>query len=433
MSICVVGGLGYVGLVTSAGLAELGHAVVVVDADRDRLALVQQGRLPFHEPGLAELLDRNVAAGRLRFVQTLADAVREARMVFIAVATPSRHDGETDLSQVITASEELARVLAGRTIIAIKSTVPLGTHQTVKRILDAQGHAEGRDYDLVALPEFLREGNAVHDFLHPTRIVIGGADPGARREVLDLFAGLNAPVLETSFEHAVLIKYASNAFLAMRVSFANELASICDAASADVSEVLRGLGYDVRIGHAYLAPGIGFGGPCLEKDLLSLIRFSEGVGYEPAFLRSILEKNHHQIRQTVRHVMDMLDSDLYARTIAVLGLAFKPGTSDVRNSLAVRIIDRLQRRGATIHAYDPVANDEARQVLNGVALFDDPHAAARGSHLVLILTGWDEFRHLDLDRLRAGVALPNLVDAVNVLEPAAAKRAGFTYQGMGRR
>ncbi len=433
MSICVVGGLGYVGLVTSAGLAELGHVITVVDADRDRLALVQQGRLPFHEPGLKELLDRNVAAGRLRFAQTLADGMRGARMVFIAVATPSRDDGDTDLSQVIAASEELARVLAGRAIIAVKSTVPLGTHQTLRRILDAHGRAEGRDYDLVMLPEFLREGNAVHDFLHPTRIVIGAASPEVRRAVRELFVGLSAPVLETSFEHAVLIKYASNAFLAMRVSFANELASICDAASVDVSEIIHGVGYDARIGHAYLSPGIGFGGPCLEKDLLSLIRIAEGVGYEPAFLRAILEKNHHQVRQTVRHVLDLLEGDLYARTVAVLGLAFKPGTSDVRNSLAVRIIDRLQRRGAVIRAYDPVANAEAAQVLNGVALADDAYAAARGGHLVLILAGWDEFRRLDLPRLRAEVALPNLVDAVNVLDPAVAKGAGFTYQGMGRR
>jgi len=433
MSICVVGGLGYVGLVTSACLAEMGNPVVVVDADRERFALVQQGRLPFREPGLAELLQRNRAAGRLQFASSIAEGARDARMVFIAVATPARPDGETDLSQVIAASEELAGVLMARTIIAVKSTVPLGTAQTLKRILEGHGRIEGRDYDLVALPEFLREGQAVHDFLHPTRIVIGAADPRARSEIRALFAGLNAPVIETSFEHAVLIKYASNAFLAMRISFANELASLCDGAGADVSEVLHGIGYDPRIGHAYLAPGIGFGGPCLEKDLLSLIRFAEGAGYEPAFLRAILEKNDHQVRQVIRRVTDLLDAELYARTIAVLGLAFKPGTSDVRNSLAVRIIDRLQRRGAIIHAYDPVANDEARQVLSGVTLFDNPHDAARGGHVVLLLTGWEEFRHLDLERLRAGVALPNLVDGVNVLDPAAAKRAGFTYQGVGRR
>lgn len=433
MSICVIGGLGYVGLVTSAGLAELGHTVAVVDTDRDRLALVQKGRLPFHEPGLGELLERNVAAGRLRFAASLADGLRDARMVFIAVATPSRYDGETDLSQVIAASEELARVLERHAIIAIKSTVPLGTHQTLRRILETHGRVEGRDYDLVMLPEFLQEGNAVHDFFHPTRIVIGAASPDVRRQVRELLAGLNVPVLETTFEHASLIKYASNAFLAMRVSFANELASICDAASADVAEVLHGLGYDERIGHRYLSPGIGFGGPCLEKDLMSLIRFAEGAGYEPAFLRAILDKNHHQIRQTIRHVTDLLDGDLYARTIAVLGLAFKPGTSDVRNSLAVRIIDHLQHRGALIRAHDPVANAEARAVLNGVGLIDDPYAAAKDSHLVLILTGWDAFRGLDLARLRAEVALPNLVDAVNILDPDAAKRAGFTYQGMGRR
>ncbi len=432
MSICVVGGLGYVGLVTSACLAERGYTVVIMDADRERLALVEQGQLPFHEPGLSELLARNRAAGRLRFAPTLAEGVRGARMVFIAVATPARRDGETDLSRVIAASEELADTLEDRTIVVIKSTVPLGTPQALKRILEAHGRVEGRDYTLVALPEFLQEGHAVHDFLHPTRIVIGAVDPQARSEVRALFAGFDAPVIETSFEHAMLIKYASNAFLAMRVSFANELASICDAVGADVSEVLRGLGDDPRIGHAYLTPGVGFGGPCLEKDLLSLIRFAEGAGYETAFLRAILEKNHHQIRQVIRRVTDLLNGDLYARTIAVLGLAFKPGTSDVRNSLAVRIIDRLQRQGAVIHAYDPVAQGEAQQVLPDVSLFDTPYDAAQGGHLVLLLTGWEEFRRLDLERLRAAVALPNLVDGVNALDPAAARRAGFIYQGVGR-
>lgn len=433
MRVCVVGGLGYVGLVTSAGLTELGHDVVVVDADRERLALVRQGRLPFHEPGLQELLDRHTAGGRLRFAEHLADGLREARIVFIAVGTPARTDGETDLSQVIAAAEELAKALRERTVIAIKSTVPLGTHQAVRRILETHGRVEGRDYDLVALPEFLREGNAVHDFLHPTRVVIGGADAAARTAVRELFTGLNVPVIETTFEHAVLIKYASNAFLAMRVSFANELASICDAAGVDVAEVLKGLGYDTRIGHSYLSPGIGFGGPCLEKDLLSLIRYAEGEGYEPAFLRSVLEKNDHQVRTVVRRVIDALEANLYARTIAVLGLAFKPGTSDVRNSLAVRIVDRLQRRGAVIRAHDPVANGEARQIMPDVALFDDPYTAAQGAHLVLVLTAWDEFRRLDLRRLRAVVAAANLVDGVNALEPAAARQAGFTYQGVGRR
>jgi UDPglucose 6-dehydrogenase len=433
VSICVVGGLGYVGLVTSAGLAELGHDVVAVDADRERLALVRKGQLPFHEPGLKDLLGRHAASGRLRFADSLADGVRGARMVFIAVATPPRTDGETDLSQVIAAAEELAGVLTRRTIIAIKSTVPLGTHQAVRRILETRGRVEGRDYDLVALPEFLREGEAVHDFLHPTRVVIGGADPEARKAVRELFAGLNVPVIETSFEHAVLIKYASNAFLAMRVSFANELACVCDAAGVDVAEVLKGLGYDTRIGHAYLAPGIGFGGPCLEKDLLSLIRYAEGEGYEPTFLRSILEKNHQQVRTIIRRVIDALDANLYARTIAVLGLAFKPGTSDVRNSLAVRIVDRLKRRGAVIRAHDPVANGEASQVMSNVALFDDPYAAAQGAHLVLILTAWDEFRRLDLQRLRVTMATPILIDGVNVLDPAAARQAGFAYHGVGRR
>ncbi len=433
MTVCVIGGLGYVGLVTSAGLVELGHTVTVFDVDTTRLGRLQQGQMPFHEPGLPEMLKRGFDSGRLRLATTLGDALRDARIVFIAVGTPARSDGETDLAQIISAAENLAKELTKPMIVAIKSTVPMGTGRVVKRILDAHGRVEGKDYDLVAVPEFLREGNAVYDFLNPTRIVIGSQVPSVRDAVRQLFSKQSAPVIETTFEQALLIKYASNAFLAMRVSFANELAELCDEAGVDVLEVLNGMGYDTRIGKAYLSPGIGFGGPCLEKDLRSLIRIAEGTGYEPAFLRSILEKNEHQVRQTVRRGLDLLGSDLYARTVAVLGLAFKPGTSDVRNSLAVRIIDRLQRGGAKVHAHDPLANAEAHHMLDGVRIFDDPYEAAKGSHLVYVLNGCEEFQRLDLARLRSVVASPNLVDGVNALSPEAARAAGFIYRGTGRR
>lgn len=433
MNVCVVGGLGYVGLVTSACLADLGHAVNVMDVDSDRLALVRQGQMPFHEPGLRELVQRGLASGLLRLGSALDQALTDARIVFVAVATPARSDGEADLSQVFAAAEGLARALRHRTIIAIKSTVPLGTHQAVQRVLDAHGRIAGRDYDLAAVPEFLREGHAVHDFLHPTRIVIGSDDPQVRGEIRGLFSRLDAPVLETTFEGALLIKYASNAFLATRVSFVNELAGLCDAARVDVAEVVQGMGFDTRIGHAYLTPGIGFGGPCLEKDLRALIRVAENAGYEPGFLRAVLEKNDHQVRQIVRRALTALNDDLYQRAIAVLGLAFKPGTSDVRNSLAVRIVDRLRRQGAVIRAHDPLANAEARQVLQGVEIFDDPYEAVKGSHLVLVLNACEEFRQLDLARVRSLVAHPNLMDGVNVIDPRAARTAGLLYQGVGRR
>jgi UDPglucose 6-dehydrogenase len=433
MSICVIGGLGYVGLVTSACLAELGHTVTAVDVDSGRLALVRAGEMPFHEPGLRELVERGLASGRLRLASTLAEGTQDATIVFVAVATPARPDGETDLSQVIAAAEELAPLLVRRTIIAIKSTVPLGARQAVQRVLEGAGRVAGRDYDLVAVPEFLREGHAVYDFLHPTRIVIGGADPAVRAEIRRLFARLDAPVIETTFPQALLIKYASNAFLATRVSFANELAGLCDAAGVDVTDVVRGMGYDPRIGHGYLAPGVGFGGPCLEKDIRSLIRVAENAGYEPAFFRAVLEKNDHQIRQIVRRASQALDFDLYHRTIAALGLAFKPGTNDVRNSLAVRILFRLKRQGAVIRAHDPLANAEARQVFDDLAVFDDPYETASGSDLVLFLNGCEEFRRLDLERLRTVVATPTIVDGVNVIDPAAARQAGFVYHGVGRR
>ena len=427
LPITVVGGAGYVGSITAVGLAHLGHQVTGVDINQERLGLLRRGEAPFLEPGLADLLRASLEAGRLRFTGDLADAL-PARAVFIAVNTPRRDNGEADLSHVIDVASGLGRHLRQYTVVAVKSTVPVGAHHTIRRVLAQLDRHEGTDYDLVANPEFLREGYAVHDFFFPDRVIVGGQSADAVALVRELFEPLGAPILETSIENAQMTKYAANAFLAMRVSFANEIANICEHVGADVREVVQGLGYDKRIGHEYLRPGIGFSGPCLPKDLEGLIRLAEDAGYEPFFLKAILEKNEHQRRHILGKVYTLLGTSLYGRTIGVLGLTFKPGTDDVRNSMAPEIVDYLDRRGAVVRTYDPMVRG------NGLAgeSVGSPYEAAAGADLLLLLTPWEEFRTLDYARIAREMRTPNLVDGVNALDPAALRRLGFTYVGVGR-
>ncbi len=429
LPVAVIGGAGYVGSVTAVGLAHLGHRVVAVDIDTERLTLFREGRAPFHEPDLPALLRANLGAERLRFTAALPEALDEAQAVFIAVDTPRRDDGEADLSRVIDVASGLGRHMRRYTVVAVKSTVPVGSHQTIRRVLEQFGRREGADYDLVANPEFLREGFAVRDFFFPDRVIIGGQSGDARALVRELFDPLGAPILETTVENAQMTKYAANAFLAMRVSFVNEIANICDAVGADIKDVVHGLGYDRRIGHEYLRPGIGFSGPCLPKDLEGLIRLAEDTGYEPFFLRAILEKNEHQRRHILSKVYALVGTSLYGRRIGVLGLTFKPGTDDVRNSVAAQVVDHLARRGAEVRTYDPLGRADAS--LPGHPAVS-PYEAAAGADVLLLLTSWEEFRHLDFARIHGEMRSPNVVDGVNVLEPAALRRLGFTYVGVGR-
>jgi UDPglucose 6-dehydrogenase len=428
-AVAVIGGAGYVGGVTGVGLAHMGHRVTAVDINEERVRRMSRGEVPFHEPGLEALLRQALAGGRLRVTADLPAALADAEAVFVAVNTPRRDNGEADLSHIIQVARGLGRHLHHRTVIAVKSTAPVGSHLTIRRVLEQFGLHEGADYDLVANPEFLREGHAVHDFFYPDRVVVGGTSPQAVALIRELFAPLGAPILETSIEDAQMIKYAANAFLAMRVSFINEIANICERVGANVETVARGLGYDRRIGHAYLQPGLGFSGPCLPKDLEGLIRLAEDAGYEPFFLRAILEKNQHQRRQVLRKVADVLGASLVGRRIGALGLAFKPGTDDVRNSAAPEIIDYLERRGARVRVYDPMV-DGAPGVPGEVV--GDPYAAAAQADLLLILTAWPQFAALDLERLRQTMRAPNIVDATNLLDPAAVRAAGFTYVSVGR-
>lgn len=435
MKVCVIGGAGYVGLVTGLGLAELGHQVTNVDVNADRIRQLSSGEAPIYEEDLTPLLTRHVASGTIRFTTSVDEGMKDCEIAFVAVGTPTRDDGKPDLSQVIQVAEELDHTLAGYTVIVIKSTVPVGTVELFHSIL-ARNHTEGEEFDLVSNPEFLREGNAVYDFFHPDRVVIGTDSDRASRAMDELYAPLtqanpDLPVIRTSVPSAQLIKYASNAFLATRVSFINEIASLCERVGADINEVTQGMGPDPRIGYSYLRAGLGFGGPCLEKDLMALINIAESNSYEPSLLRSVLERNDRQVDEVMGKVKAQTGYLLYQRIITVYGLAFKAGTSDVRNSLSLKVIDRLQREGATVRAHDPVAIEEARLVTTDVELFDDPYAAADNADAALILTAWPEYLDLDFDRIRANMAQPRIVDACNLLSANPALSEGFAYAGVG--
>ena len=469
MNICVIGGSGYVGFITGLGFAELGNEVINVDIDEEKVRMMNGGRSPIYEEGLDldEILQRNLQEGRIRFTTSLEEGVRPAQVIFIAVGTPEREDGEADLSQVIGVAEELLRYIDSYKVIVVKSTVPVGTVELVCSILKREKE-EGRDFDIVANPEFLREGRGLYDFFHPTRIVIGTNSEQAKEVMRQLYApfiGLqpksnlqsptpnsdpkpqtlkveaqaasleprtDVPIVETDIASAQMIKYASNAFLATRISFINEIASICERVGADIKEVAKGMGYDPRIGHGYLEAGIGFGGPCLEKDLKALIKLAENSGYEPRLLNSVLEKNEYQVRQVIAKLKELTGYLLYRKIIAVFGLAFKAGTNDVRTSLSLRVIDQLEREGALIRAYDPVAIPEARKIKPGIEYHEDPYEAVRHAEALLILTEWPEFRELDYRTIKGLLGAPNVVDGRNLLEPEMMGELGFNYRGIGR-
>lgn len=432
MNICVIG-TGYVGLVTGTGLAELGNKVTCVDVDRGKIEGLSKGIVPFQEEGLEKLIKKNLKEEKVFFTSDLRAGVNNTQIIFIAVGTPSREDGEADLSQIIQVTENLVDLIGDYKIIAVKSTVPADAFRLIKKIL-TRDKKEGVDFDLVSNPEFLREGAAVYDFFHPTRIIIGVEKE--REEVADrlmeLFKPLNAPIIKTSIINAQMIKYASNVFLASRVSFINEIANICERLGADVEEIVRGMSFDKRLGQGYLKAGIGFGGPCLIKDLKALIKIAETYGYEAQHLKSILAKNDHQIKHILLKIKKILGELLYGKTIGVLGLTFKPGTNDVRSSLALKIIGLLKKEGARIQAYDPWGMKEAKRYLSDVQICPDPYRVASGADMLLILTAWEEFKQIDFKRIKKGLREPIIIDGVNLLEPEKIRNMGFVYRGVGR-
>jgi UDPglucose 6-dehydrogenase len=426
-------GTGYVGLVSGACFADFGHRVCCVDKDGGKIDGLNAGVMPIWEPGLEAIVKANVERGRLTFTNDLAPAVEGAEAVFIAVGTPARRgDGHADLSFVFEAVRELAQVIKPGTVVVTKSTVPVGTGDRIEEILREEG-VEG--VSVASNPEFLREGAAIADFKHPDRIVVGAEDDHAQDVLREIYRPLflnRAPILITGRRTAELTKYAANAFLAVKISFINEIADLCEAVDADVQDVARGIGLDNRIGPKFLHAGPGYGGSCFPKDTLALLQTADKFGVDQRIVRTTVGVNDDRKAQMVERVSRALDGELSGKRVGVLGLAFKPNTDDMREAPAIPLVNALVERGAQVSAFDPVARHQAEQLLPGVDFADDAYAAAEGADALVIVTEWDEFRALDLDRIAAALRGKVLVDLRNVYDRAEAEEAGLTYYGIGR-
>jgi UDPglucose 6-dehydrogenase len=427
-------GSGYVGLVSGACFADFGHDVVCVDKDAEKIAALNAGGIPIFEPGLDALVARNVAAGRLSFTTGLRDSVRDADAVFIAVGTPSRRgDGHADLSYVFAAAEEIAHALSGFTVIVDKSTVPVGTGDEVARIIrEANPDA---DFAVVSNPEFLREGAAIDDFKRPDRVVIGGDDPrglAVMRQIYRPLALGRSPIIEMSRRAAELTKYAGNAFLATKITFINEIADLCEKVGADVQDVSRGIGLDNRIGSKFLHAGPGYGGSCFPKDTLALLKTAQDHDAPQRIVEAVVAVNDTRKRAMGRKVIHALADDVRGKTVAVLGLTFKPNTDDMRDSPAIAIIQTLQDAGAAIRAFDPEGMEQARKVLDGVTYCAGAYETMEDADALVIVTEWDAFRALDFRRVKALLRTPVVVDLRNIYPRAAMEEAGFTYHAVGR-
>jgi UDPglucose 6-dehydrogenase len=424
-------GAGYVGLVTATCFAELGNRVVCVDNDAEKIARLGAGEVPFFEPALGEMVERNVQAHRLTFTTDAARAIGDAEIVFIAVGTPMRPDGYADLSAVRAVAREIGLALNGPKIVVSKSTVPVETGELITSIIHEHARTD-HPVSVVSNPEFLREGSAIADFLKPDRIVIGTDDPQTERAMRDLYAPLDAPIVVTDVRTSEMIKYAANAFLATKISFINEIANICELLDVDVRDVCHGIGYDQRIGTRFLNPGIGYGGSCFPKDVRALEQLAVEHDYPAPLLHAVELVNRRQIERTVMKLERELGG-LTGRTIAVLGLAFKPNTDDIREAPALALILRLIDRGAVVRAHDPIANAVARAALgDDVTFADDMYAAATGADALLLATEWNEFRALDFTRCAKAMRGNVIVDGRNVFDPAKVRAAGLRYVGVGR-
>ncbi len=417
-------GTGYVGLTTGACFAHLGHDVVCADIDPAKVQMLSEGRIPIHEDGLEAIVKENLASGRLRFVLGAARAVPGREYIYLCVPTPQGPDGSADLSFIEAAAREIAPHLDRGAIVVNKSTVPVGSTRLVEQALGRS------DVYVVSNPEFLREGSAVGDFLHPDRVVIGADDQAAASRVASLYLGVRAPIMITDAPSAETIKYASNAFLATKLSFVNAVAAVCEAVDADVNDVMLGIGYDRRIGHEFLKPGPGWGGSCFPKDTRAMIRIAEDAGYDFAFLRGVIAVNDEQFSRVVQKVVDAAGGSLAGVRVGALGLTFKAGTDDVRESPAIEIIERLVAAGAIVRAYDPAVSVAP---IDGVEVTTDAYSACADANVAVVLTEWDEFKWLDLDKLADCMAERNIVDARNILDRGALNRRGFSYTGIGRR
>ncbi len=427
--ICVIG-VGYVGLVTAACFADLGNRVIALDINQEKIEGLKRGEMPIYEPGLKELVQRNVQAKRLFFTTSYVEALDHTEFAFIAVGTPSGVDGEADLRYVAAAAETIAREMKAPLIIVNKSTVPVGTGDWVADIVRAHQTAP-IPFCVVSCPEFLREGSAINDFMQPHRTVLGSLDHEAAEKVAQLHLPLRAPIVITDLRTAEMIKYASNAFLATKISFINEIANICEALGADVKEVAIGMGYDKRIGPLFLDAGLGYGGSCFPKDVKALAYMAAEKGRHPQLLHAVMDINDDRRPMAVHRVKELL-GDLRGKKIGLLGLSFKPNTDDMRDAPAVDIANSLIAQGSVVRAYDPVAMDVARPLLPEVEMTEDPYALAEGCDALIVVTEWNEFKHLDLERIHSLMRQPVLVDGRNIYDPATIRNLGFCYLGFGR-
>ena len=425
-------GTGYVGLVSGACFSEFGVNVVCVDRMADKIARLEAGEIPIFEPGLDDVVARNVAAGRLSFTTNLVSAVAGADAVFIAVGTPSRRgDGHADLSYVFEAAREIAAAMTGYTVVVTKSTVPVGTGREVARVIrETRPDAE---FDVVSNPEFLREGSAIEDFMRPDRVVVGSDTERARAVMDRLYRPLSlnrTPVLHTALETSELIKYATNSFLATKITFINQIADLCEKTGANVQEVARGIGLDGRIGPKFLHPGPGYGGSCFPKDTLALVRTAQEAGAPVTIVEAVVKANDDRKAAMAQRVIAAV-GDMTGKTVAVLGLTFKPNTDDMRESPSLAIVPRLVAAGATVQAYDPEGEEEARKLMEDIAFCSDAYAALDGADAMVIVTEWNEFRALDLDRVKRLMKRPLVIDLRNIYSAADMGAAGFEYHGVG--
>jgi UDPglucose 6-dehydrogenase len=431
MSNLAVIGAGYVGITTAACFARLGHTVTCGDVDAEKVSRLAKGEIPILEEGLTALVTEGLESGRLRFAVGAAAAVDQAEFVFLCVPTPQRDDGAADLSFVEAVVREIGPILSPNTVVVNKSTMPVGSTELVARVLGHAGAVKG--IGVASNPEFLREGNAVHDFLSPSRVVIGCDDTSVAIRVSELYDGVQAPIVVTDPASAEMIKYASNAFLATKISFINAIANLCEVVNADVREVALGMGYDHRIGSEFLDPGPGFGGSCLPKDTAALIYMAEQAGYDFSLLRGVEEVNRNQHERILAKLRNAAGGSLSGTRVALWGLTFKANTNDVRDSPAFAVAHCLLEEGAVIRAYDPAVNEAAAAHFPALEVVTDPYQAVVDASLLALLTEWDEFRWLDFARVAGAMVSPRaIVDARNLLDPAAMRHRGFSYQGVGR-
>ncbi|MDI6783592.1 MAG: UDP-glucose/GDP-mannose dehydrogenase family protein [bacterium] len=429
MKVCVIG-TGYVGLTTGAVFADLGNDVVCVDNVKEKIDSLNKGIMPIYEPGLEEMVHRNKKDGRLIFTTNIASGVKKSEVIFIAVGTPPKLNGETDLSQVESAAIAIAKNLDSYKVVVNKSTVPVGTGDFVRRIVETN-RKKNVDFDVVSNPEFLKEGTAINDTLYPDRIVIGAPSQNVVMKLLELYAPLERPMLITDVYSAEMIKYASNAFLATKISFINAIANICEKAGANVTDVIKGVGSDARIGQAFLQAGLGYGGSCFPKDIESLIHTSSKFGEEFKLLKTVIEINKNRVPRFISRMKKVLKT-LQGKNIAIFGLAFKPNTDDLREAKSIEVIRLLLEEGAKVQAYDPIAIENCKKIYPKLKYFTSPYDAAKGADAVVIITEWNEFKFLALEKLREVMKQPLIFDGRNILDPKRVIAAGFEYYSIGR-